>query len=48
MALRNLRIEKLLSDEIQKETSEYHAQIAEPDFEGDEEHKRKLENQKKD
>ncbi|WP_454046236.1 YihY/virulence factor BrkB family protein [Chryseobacterium sp. Marseille-Q8038] len=48
MAIRKLRIEKLLSDEIQKETSGYHAQIAEPDFESDVEHKRKLENQKKD
>lgn len=48
MAIRRLRIEKLLSDEIQKETVQYHASIKEPDFESDEEHKRKLENLKKD
>ncbi|MDW9381576.1 YihY/virulence factor BrkB family protein [Chryseobacterium sp. JV558] len=48
MAIRKLRIEKLLSDEIQRETIHYHTQITEPDFDGDEEHKRKLENRKKD
>lgn len=47
MAIRKLRIEKLLSDEIQKETVQYHTSVAEPDFDGDEEHLRKLENQKK-
>ncbi|MCS4301955.1 YihY/virulence factor BrkB family protein [Chryseobacterium sp. BIGb0232] len=47
MAIRKLRIEKLLSDEIQKETVKYHAQVTEPNFESDEEHRRKLENQKK-
>lgn len=47
MAIRRLRIEKLLSDEIQKETIHYHTHIAEPDFDSDEEHKRKLENLKK-
>ncbi|MEJ5103774.1 YihY/virulence factor BrkB family protein [Chryseobacterium sp. MYb328] len=47
MAIRKLRIEKLLSDEIQKETVQYHAQVTEPNFESDEEHRRKLENQKK-
>lgn len=47
MAIRKLRIEKLLSDEIQKETVQYHTQITEPNFEIDEEHQRKLENQKK-
>ncbi len=47
MAIRKLRIEKLLSDEIQRETTHYHTQITEPDFDGDEEHKRKLENRKK-
>lgn len=47
MAIRKLRIEKLLSDEIQKETIEYHTQVTEPDFENDEEPQRKLENQKK-
>lgn len=48
MAIRKLRIEKLLSDEIRKEASEYHTQVTEPDFDGNEEHKRKLENRKKD
>lgn len=48
MAIRKLRIEKLLSDEIQRETIHYHTQITEPDFDGDEGHKRKLENRKKD
>lgn len=48
MAIRKLRIEKLLSDEIQRETIHYHTQITEPDFEGDEEHKRKLETRKND
>ncbi|RQO34393.1 YihY/virulence factor BrkB family protein [Chryseobacterium sp. KBW03] len=48
MAIRKLRIEKLLSDEIQKETLHYHTQITEPDFKSDEEHNRKLENRKKD
>ncbi|WP_160138791.1 YihY/virulence factor BrkB family protein [Chryseobacterium sp. c4a] len=47
MAIRKLRIEKLLSDEIQKETVHYHLPITEPNFESDEEHRRKLENQKK-
>ncbi|ROI04745.1 MULTISPECIES: YihY/virulence factor BrkB family protein [unclassified Chryseobacterium] len=48
MAIRKVRIEKLLSDEIQKEAIHYHAQITEPNFEGDEEHRRKLQNRKKD
>lgn len=48
MAIRKLRIEKLLSDEIQKETMHYQTQITEPSFDSDEEHKRKLENRKKD
>ncbi|GEJ43432.1 MULTISPECIES: YihY/virulence factor BrkB family protein [unclassified Chryseobacterium] len=48
MAIRKLRIEKLLSDEIQKEAIQYHGQIKEPDFESDEEHKRKMEDRKKD
>ncbi|WP_336960033.1 YihY/virulence factor BrkB family protein [Chryseobacterium contaminans] len=47
MAIRKLRIEKLLSDEIQKETVNYHTPVTEPDFESDEEHRRKLEDQKK-
>lgn len=47
MAIRKLRIEKLLSDEIQKEAVPYHAAVTEPDFEIDEEHQRKQKNQKK-
>ncbi|KPE52387.1 YihY/virulence factor BrkB family protein [Chryseobacterium indologenes] len=47
MALRKLRIEKLLSDEIQKETAHYHAAVTEPNLESDEEHRRKLEEKKK-
>lgn len=47
MAIRKLRIEKLLSDEIQKETIHYHTHVTEPDLESDEQHRRKLENQKK-
>lgn len=40
MALRKLRIEKLLSDEIKKEAKNYHAKDSEPDLEGDDKHKR--------
>nr|WP_315029909.1 YihY/virulence factor BrkB family protein [uncultured Chryseobacterium sp.] len=47
MAIRKLRIEKLLSDEIQREAVQYHTNIAEPDFDGDGEHRRKVENRKK-
>lgn len=47
MAIRKLRIEKLLSDEIQKETVHYHTPVTEPDFESNEEHRRKLGDQKK-
>ncbi|AZA76088.1 YihY/virulence factor BrkB family protein [Chryseobacterium sp. G0186] len=47
MAIRKLRIEKLLSDEIQKETVHYHSQITEPNFDSDEEHQRKLGDLKK-
>ncbi|MGN7866277.1 MULTISPECIES: YihY/virulence factor BrkB family protein [Chryseobacterium] len=47
MAIRKLRIEKLLSDEIQKEAVQYHTPISEPDFESNEDHKRKLEDRKK-
>ncbi len=47
MALRRLRIEKLLSDEIQKEAVNYHAAVTEPNLESDEEHRRKLEEKKK-
>ncbi|KMQ63070.1 ribonuclease BN [Chryseobacterium angstadtii] len=48
MALRKLRIEKLLSDELQKEAVNYHADVTEPNLESDEEHRRKLEEKKKD
>lgn len=47
MAIRKLRIEKLLSDEIQKEAGLFHTQITEPDFDTNEEHKRNLEDRKK-
>ncbi|MGH1516362.1 YihY/virulence factor BrkB family protein [Chryseobacterium sp. JK1] len=47
MAIRKLRIEKLLSDEIEKGTTQYH-QIAEPDFDNNEDHRRKLSDLKKD
>ncbi|MCD0478022.1 YihY/virulence factor BrkB family protein [Chryseobacterium sp. LC2016-29] len=40
MALRKLRIEKLLSDEIKREAKNYHAEKTEPNFESDDEHKR--------
>ncbi|AZA83077.1 YihY/virulence factor BrkB family protein [Chryseobacterium lactis] len=46
MAIRKLRIEKLLSDEIQREAVQYHTAITEPDFESNEEHRRKLESRK--
>ncbi|MDR2235116.1 MAG: YihY/virulence factor BrkB family protein [Chryseobacterium sp.] len=48
MALRRLRIEKLLSDEIQREAVHYHGAVTEPNLESDEEHRRKLEEKKKD
>lgn len=48
MALRKLRIEKLLSDEIKKEALHYHSQVTEPNLESDEEHRRKLEDRMKD
>lgn len=38
MAIRKLRIEKLLSDQLKKEATNYHAQSAEPNLESDEEH----------
>jgi membrane protein len=38
MAIRKLRIEKLLSDQLKKEAKNYHAQSAEPNLESDEEH----------
>jgi len=46
MALRKLRIEKLLSDEIKREAAHYRASVTEPNLESDEEHKRKLEEKK--
>lgn len=46
MAIRKLRIEKLLSDELKKETLGYHEGIKEPNF-SDAEHTRRL-NQEKD
>lgn len=42
MAIRKLRLEKLLSDELQKEALGYKAAVKEPDLESDEEHTRKL------
>ncbi|MFC0426320.1 YihY/virulence factor BrkB family protein [Chryseobacterium scophthalmum] len=43
MALRKLRIEKLLSDEIKREAKNYHSQNSEPNLESDDEHKRPYE-----
>ncbi|UOU97872.1 YihY/virulence factor BrkB family protein [Chryseobacterium daecheongense] len=43
MAIRKLRIEKLLSDELKKEASHFHAEFKEPDLNVDDEHNRKLE-----
>lgn len=43
MAIRKLRIEKLLSDELKKEASHFHAEVKEPDLNVDDEHNRKLE-----
>jgi len=40
MALRKLRIEKLLSDEIKREAKNYHSENSEPNLESDDEHKR--------
>lgn len=48
MAIRKLRIEKLLSDEIKKETVQHHSRITEPSFENSEEHRRNLGDLKKD
>ncbi|WP_336689504.1 MULTISPECIES: YihY/virulence factor BrkB family protein [unclassified Chryseobacterium] len=46
MAIRKVRIEKLLSDELKKEAKGYHAKNSEPDLEGDENHKWKLTDKK--
>lgn len=43
MALRKLRIEKLLSDEIKKDAENFKSKIPEPNLDGDEEHKRSYE-----
>lgn len=40
MALRKLRIEKLLSDEIKREAKNYHSENSEPNLESDDEHRR--------
>lgn len=40
MALRKLRIEKLLSDEIKREAKNYHSEKPEPNLESDEDHRR--------
>ncbi|CAA7194523.1 YihY/virulence factor BrkB family protein [Chryseobacterium potabilaquae] len=40
MAIRKVRIEKLLSDELIKETSYFHSQYKEPNLESDDEHRR--------
>ncbi|WP_299178563.1 YihY/virulence factor BrkB family protein [uncultured Chryseobacterium sp.] len=47
MAIRKLRIEKLLSDELQKEASHFRSQVTEPNLDSDEEHRRKLNNDEK-
>ncbi|MFC7345501.1 YihY/virulence factor BrkB family protein [Chryseobacterium zhengzhouense] len=48
MALRKLRIEKLLSDEIKREAKNYHSEQSEPNLDSDDEHKRPYINNKKD
>jgi membrane protein len=42
MAIRKLRIEKLLSDELKNETDHFVSDNSEPNFEADEEHTRKF------
>ncbi|KUJ52250.1 YihY/virulence factor BrkB family protein [Chryseobacterium sp. JAH] len=42
MALRKLRVEKLLADELKKEALDYHSKTEEPNLESDEEHTRSL------
>lgn len=46
MALRKLRIEKLLSDEIKREARNYHSQNSEPNLESDDEHRRPYQEKK--
>lgn len=48
MALRKLRIEKLLSDEIKREAKNYHSEQSEPNLDSDDEHKRPYIDNKKD
>ena len=47
MAIRKLRIEKLLSDELKKEAKEYHTLHSEPNLEGDEQHRWEFNNEEK-
>ncbi|ALR29986.1 ribonuclease BN [Chryseobacterium sp. IHB B 17019] len=47
MAIRRVRIEKLLSDELKKEASNYHSQNSEPSLESDEDHMRKFNSEEK-
>jgi membrane protein len=47
MAIRRVRIEKLLSDELKKEASNYHSQSSEPSLESDEDHMRKFNSEEK-
>ena len=47
MALRKLRVEKLISDQLKKEASQYNSKTEEPNLESDDEHKRDLEIEKK-
>jgi membrane protein len=47
MALRKLRIEKLLSDELKKEAKGYQSKSTEPNLESDDEHKWKFNNEDK-
>lgn len=48
MAIRKLRIEKLLSDQIKKEAKKYHAHTNEPELNVDGNHNWKINNDKKD
>ncbi|WP_259130769.1 YihY/virulence factor BrkB family protein [Chryseobacterium ginsenosidimutans] len=47
MALRKLRIEKLLSDELKKEAKGYQSKSSEPNLESDDDHKWKFNNEDK-
>lgn len=48
MALRKLRIEKLMSDTIKREAVHYQTRITEPNLESDEDHRRNMDEKKKD